>query len=557
LLLTKKIARLVSTSISNRDGDDLAEQYHRLRREVLELGVGGYTVFGGNVDSTTQLTHELAAESQHPLLVSSDLERGLGQQLDGGTVFPTQMAIGATGGHDLAFAQGWATAREALAAGIDVVFSPVADVASEPTNPIIGIRAFGGDPERVADMTTAFIRGCQQAGAAATAKHFPGHGDTRLDSHIELPTVDADRATLEAREFVPFRAAVDAGVRVVMTAHVAYPALTGDDTPATLSREIVTGLLREEMGFDGLVVTDALLMGAIAERYGAGEAAVLALDAGVDVLLMPPDAEKTIAAVRQAVRDGRLTEARIDESLERIDDLHRTLGDFRVENENHVEFPPEIEGAFGDDELPDDNHRAKLAGANRQAAAHIAARAVTLLRDDPGLIPLDAAKLDMGALHGHRVVVYTLKDRDRKMNLVWFRSAMEARLPHAMELTVTERTRGAELEGLLATASRSEAVVIAIFDDVVAWKGRSGPSEALMQTARRLIAAAPDSVVLAFTGPEVVLEVPDARVLFCCYDASEPSQCAAVAALFGEAGVSGRLPVDVPPLLQMGDGLKR
>jgi len=555
--LTRKIARLVSTSISNREGDDLSEQYHRLRREVLEVGVGGYTVFGGNVDSTAQLTHELSQESQHPLLVSSDLERGLGQQLDGGTVFPTQMAVGATGAHDLAFAQGWATAREALAAGINVVFSPVADVASEPRNPIIGVRSFGGDPDTVSAMTVAFVRGCQQAGAVATAKHFPGHGDTSLDSHIELPRVDAGRATLELRELAPFRAAVDAGVRAVMTAHVAYPALTGGDTPATLSREVVTGLLREEMGFEGVVFTDAMIMGAVAERYGTGEAAVLALEAGVDVLLMPPDPEGTITAVREAVREGRLTEERIDESLERIDELHRVLGDFWEENENHVEFPPEIEGAFGDDEPPDDNHRAELAGCNRLAAASIARHAVTLLRDEKGLVPLDAESLDLGATQGHRVVVYTLKDRDRKMNLVWFRSAIEARLPHAMELTVTERTRGAELSGLLATASRAEAVVVAVFDDVVAWKGRSGPSEELMETARKLIAAAPDSVVLLFTGPESALELPDSRALFCCYDGSEPSQSAAVDALFGASGVVGRLPVDVPPLFKAGDGLSR
>ncbi|MCK4680068.1 beta-N-acetylglucosaminidase, partial [bacterium] len=261
--LRRKIARLVMSSISNRQGDDLAEQYHRLRRDVVELGVGGYIVFGGNVDSTAQLTHELADEADQPLLVASDLERGLGQQLDGGTVFPTQMAVGATGVTDLAFAQGWATAHEALAAGIDLVLSPVADVASEPTNPIIGVRAFGGDPVTAAAMTAAFVRGCQQAGAAATAKHFPGHGDTRLDSHIELPSVGADRATLEAREFVPFRAAIDAGVRAIMTAHVAYPALTGGNVPATLSRAVMTDLLRSDMGFDGLLVTDALVMGAI------------------------------------------------------------------------------------------------------------------------------------------------------------------------------------------------------------------------------------------------------------------------------------------------------
>lgn len=550
--LTRKIARLVMSSISNRQGDDLAEQYHRLRREVVELGVGGYIVFGGNVDSTAQLTHELAEEAHQPLLVSSDLERGLGQQLDGGTVFPTQMSVGATRITDLAFAQGWATAHEALSAGIDLVFSPVADVASEPTNPIIGIRAFGGDPAMVAAMTAAFVRGCQQAGAAATAKHFPGHGDTRLDSHIELPSVGADRATLEAREFVPFRAAIDAGVRVVMTAHVAYPALTGDDVPATLSHAVMTDLLRGDMGFDGVLVTDALLMGGIAERHGCGEAAVMAIEAGVDILLMPPDVEEAVGAVREAVRTGRVTEERIDLSLTRIDELHRWLGDYRVADDDHVEFPPEIAGAFGDDELPDDNHRVGLHNRHEAAADSIARRAITLLRDDAGLVPLNA-----DALAGKRVAVFSLKDSDRAMNLVWFRSKIEATLPDAQDITVDEQVTPEQLDRLAESAAAATVAVIAIFDDVVAWKGRSGPSEELLAAARRLIEAAPDAIVLAFTGPEISVELSDARTLICCYDGSEPSQRAAVATLFGEFPMVGRLPVDVPPLFTAGDGLTR
>ena len=550
--LRRKIARLVMSSISNRQGDDLAEQYHRLRREVVELGVGGYIVFGGNVDSTAQLTHELADEADQPLLVASDLERGLGQQLDGGTVFPTQMAVGATGVTDLAFAQGWATAHEALSAGIDLVFSPVADVASEPTNPIIGVRAFGGDPVTVAAMTAAFVRGCQQAGAAATAKHFPGHGDTRLDSHIELPAVAAERATLEAREFVSFRAAIDAGVRAIMTAHIAYPALTGGDVPATLSRAVMTDLLRGDMGFDGVLVTDALVMGAIAERYGCGEAAVMAIEAGVDILLMPPDAEEAVSVVRKAVRTGRITEERIDRSLLRIDALHKWLGDYREADDNHVEFPPEIAGAFGDDELPDDNHRVGLNNGHDAAADHIARRAVTLLRDDASLVPLSAANLT-----GKRVVVFTLKDSDRAMNLVWFRSKLEATLPDVQEMVLDERVTTGELARLTGLAAAADVSIIAVFDDVVAWKGRSGPSEELLAAARRLIEAAPGAIVLAFTGPEISVELSNAAALICCYDGSEPSQGAAVEALFGESPLTGRLPVDIPPLFRAGDGLER
>jgi beta-N-acetylhexosaminidase len=306
------------------------------------------------------------------------------------------------------------------------------------------------------------------------------------------------------------------------------------------------------MGFEGVLVTDALLMGGIAERYGCGEAAVMAIEAGVDILLMPPDVEAAVSAVREAVRTERITEERIDRSLSRIDALHKWLGDYREADDNHVEFPPEIAGAFGDDELPDDNHRVGLNNGHDAAADHIARRAVTLLRDDASLVPLSAASLT-----GKRIVVFTLKDADRAMNLVWFRSKLEATLPDVQEVVLDERVTADELGRMAELAAAADVAIVAVFDDVVAWKGRSGPSEELLAAARRLIESAPDAIVLAFTGPEISVELPEAAALICCYDGSEPSQEAAVGALFGESPLSGRLPVDVPPLFRAGTGLKR
>jgi beta-N-acetylhexosaminidase len=351
---------------------------------------------------------------------------------------------------------------------------------------------------------------------------------------------------------VPFRAAVDAGIRAVMTAHVAYPALTGDDTPATLAPAIMTDLLRGELGFDGVVVTDALVMGAIAERYGCGEAAVMAMEAGVDVLLMPPDVEEAVRAVRNAVREGRVTEERIDRSLERIDDLHRWIGDYKDADRNHVDFPPEIEGAFGHDEPPDDNHRVGLQNGHEAAAENIARRAVTLLVDDGHVVPLSAAELA-----DKDVAVFTLKDSERPINLVWFRSQLEATLPGVIEVEASERAKPDELAALAESAAAADVSIVAIFDDVAAWKGRSLPSEELLSAARLLLEAAPSAIVLAFTGPEIAVELPDGAALICCYDGSEPSQRAGVDALFGESPVSGRLPVDVPPRFKMGHGLMR
>mgnify|MGYP001079150566 CR=1 FL=1 len=537
--LRKKIARLVSSSISNREGDDVAGQFRRLRREVVELGVGGYTVFGGNVDSTATLVEQLSEEASHSLLVSSDLERGLGQQLEGGTVFPPQMAVGATGITDLAFAQGWATGREARAAGIDVVFAPVADVASEPSNPIIGVRSFGADPEVVASMTAAFVRGCQQAGTAATAKHFPGHGDTRRDSHIELATVTADRATMDRRELIPFKAAIDAGVRAMMTAHVAFPALTGSDVPATLSGEIMTELLRRELGFDGLLFTDALLMGAISSRMGPVEAALAALVAGADVLLMPTDVDAVIEGLRTAVDDGRLTEERIDRSLARMDDLHAWLGDKLEEEVGHIDFPPEIAGAFEDWTAHDANHRADGFGDYEQLAMNIARRSVTALSGE-GSLPVSVEELA-----DKTVLLVVAADSDARVNSVWLRSQLAARVGELVVRDIDERVSASDRENIVRSSGESAMTVAALFDDVAAWRGRSGPSRELMTVLRDVCSAAERSTVLVFAGPSVARSVDWAPAALCCYDGSRPCQKAAVEALFGSFSPTGSLP-DVP-----------
>jgi beta-N-acetylhexosaminidase len=560
--LRRKIARLVVSSLSNRDGDDLSAQFHRLRSEVLELGIGGYAIFGGNVDSTLELVAGLAEEAPQPLLVASDLERGLGQQLEGGTVFPTQMALGATGVADLAYAQGWATGREARAAGIGVVLSPVADVASELGNPIIGVRSFSGDPQTAAEMTAAFVRGCQQAGAAATAKHFPGHGDTRLDSHIELPTVDAARSIVDARELVPFRAAIRAGVRCIMTAHVAYPGLTRDRTPATLSRAIVTNVLRDQLGFAGVVITDALVMGAISAGYSDVDAALGALEAGADILLMPRDVAGTIAGLRKAVDEGRLSEERVDESVARVDELRRWLGDYREIDENHLVFPPELNGAFGEEERPEINHRAEMGGGHEPFAASIARRAVTLILDHEHLVPIRSYAGDVGAAapepaDASALAVFALGDSDRAVNLVWFRSQLEARVP-GLEIAVSDETIGpSEQADLAIMASEALMSVVAIFDDVAAWKGRAGPSPELLTIARHLIDMSERVITILFAGPEVALSLPRKGALLCCYDASPHTQCAAVECLFGERPITGRLPVALPPLYGVGWGIRR
>src|SRR4051812_42095707 len=254
----------------------------------LELGVGGFILFGGRAGGVRALTGELRRRARFPLLIASDLERGAGQQFRGATPLPPAAAIGWLGDEAVTERAGELTAREARALGVNWIYAPVADVDLEPENPIIGVRAFGTDADAVAAQVAAWVRGCRRGGALSCAKHFPGHGRTRGDSHIERPSVDASRERL-AEDLQPFRAAVEAGVDAMMTAHVSYPALDPSGTAATLSAPMLDGLLRGDLGFDGLVVTDALVMEGLVEDTSEAAAAVQALAAGCDVLLYPKD----------------------------------------------------------------------------------------------------------------------------------------------------------------------------------------------------------------------------------------------------------------------------
>lgn len=282
--------------------------------------VGGLILFNGRWPETRDALVRLQSHSDRGLLVTTDMERGLGQQVAGATLYPHSAAWAQLGDADAVRTFAAQASREALACGIHVTYSPVADVDRNPANPIIGARAFGADPAEAARLTAAFVAGVHDAGQFATAKHFPGHGATAGDSHAELPTVDDDRATLEATDFVPFRAAFDAGADLVMTAHVVYPAL--DTRPATQSAPILRALLRGDMGFDGVVVTDSLQMaGAKESGVTEGEMAVRLLHAGVDLFVDAVDPEGIIEGVARAVEEGRLEMATVEASLARVQRL--------------------------------------------------------------------------------------------------------------------------------------------------------------------------------------------------------------------------------------------
>jgi beta-glucosidase len=290
---------------------------------IKDLGVGGVIFWGGNAGELTLRIQQLQAWAEYPLLIAADIEEGVGQRFTGATWFPPPMALNAIAQTDLAAAieyarqMGAITAREALAIGINWILAPVVDVNNNPANPVINIRAFGETPDIVSQLTTAYIHGAAAYPVLTCAKHFPGHGDTGTDSHWALPVITHDRARLDAIELPPFQAAMRAAVDSIMSAHLLIPALDAD-FPATLSQPILTGELRDNLGFEGLISTDALVMGAIADRYGADEAPVMAVAAGSDLILMPVDPEIAIKSVCAAVAAGRISAERIKESVGRI-----------------------------------------------------------------------------------------------------------------------------------------------------------------------------------------------------------------------------------------------
>jgi beta-glucosidase len=294
-----------------------------LRHYVQDLAVGGVIVLGGSAAEIALRSQQLQDWAKVPLFMAADIEEGVGQRFSGATWFAPPMALAAiaktepTTAADLATEMGAYTAQEALAIGLNWVLAPITDVNNNPQNPVINVRAFGETLEVVSQLATAFIQGAQKHPVLTTAKHFPGHGDTATDSHLDLPVIPHALERLQRLEYLPFKAAIATGVDSIMSAHLLIPAL--DETyPATLSPRILTGELREALGFDGIIVTDALVMGAIADRYGANEAAVLAVEAGADVLMMPLDPPGAIQAICEAVETGRITADRILNSLERI-----------------------------------------------------------------------------------------------------------------------------------------------------------------------------------------------------------------------------------------------
>lgn len=502
------------------NGADLDDAGYRAQIDALiQEGIGGFILFGGDIESTPQRLAEFQLRAETPLLIASDVERGLGQQLAGGTRFPGQRAVASAinprSKKDAALLDRMldAVRTETRSAGIHAVFSPVMDVNNNPDNPIICTRAFGDEPGVVEWFGSRYIKKLQKSRATrdrldllACAKHFPGHGDTDQDSHSVLPVIRADKPRLNRIELPPFREAVKSGVGMVMAAHLLVPALD-PNKPTTFSKKIITALLREGMAFDGLIVSDALDMGALAGEYSQEEIAVRALEAGIDILLHPKDARITIDAVVSAVEQGRLTHARIRESVERVLSAKKRLGLF---DEKRPEAAP----------INYEKHR--------RIAEEVGRKALRVLSGNGRRLPL---KTTGGA------ACFVLDDDGEGKGSV-FLGGLSEKFGTVTGIVLTPHVDlpPSHLQEALASAG---TVVLAIFSKISASKGRSGISGKLQVAGGDILRASKSagktSVVISFDSPYILTFFQEADILVAAYDGMEEIQRAAVDLLGGEA----------------------
>jgi beta-N-acetylhexosaminidase len=546
LSLREAIGQLIIPWMSGAYASTTGPEFEEFSRYVEEAGIGGVVISIGLPHTYGAKLNALQERSRIPLLVASDFENGgPGMRINhsyalptllpqgGGTSFPPTMAFGAIGDEWFAREYGRITAVEARAVGVHLNFAPVLDVNSNPLNPIINTRSFGEDPEAVARLGAAYLAGAREGGVLTTAKHFPGHGDTKTDSHVELPVVDADRERLEAVELVPFRRAVSEGVDAIMTAHVAVPGILGPDAPpATLSPFFLTQLLRDEMGFTGLLLTDAMRMRAISEGYGIGEAAVLALQAGADVILGPADVWVTLDAVEDAVNSGRISRERLDASVRRVLEMKARVG-LHGNRKVNLDRIADVVGT----------------GDHLRTADSAAARAITLPRDRDGLIPLDPRRYGR-VLH----LVYA-----READLVAGRnlgSSLETYFRNVTTRRLTPSNLSTTLPGLASSLASMDLVVVSAFVPPRAGSGEVAVPQPLSRLVEESARLRP-TVVVSLGNPYLLSSFPEVGTYLLAWGPHEVAQRAAARALVGEAAISGTLPISLPPFHAIGEGLQR
>jgi len=544
LTLRQKAGQVLMPQVEGAFTPAGTDRHQQILDAIEKSEIGGLIVTTGSPTEVAVKLNYLQGLSNVPLLVGADLEEGPGFRFDGivrvpggtdlggATTLPSLMAIGATGDPAYAYQAGLATGREALALGIHMPFAPVLDINNNPDNPVINVRSFGEDAEQVANMGALFARGMQEAGAIATGKHFPGHGDTDTDSHLSIPIIRATRARLDSMELVPFRRAIEEGIGAIMTAHVSLPEVTGEERlPATLSTDVLTGLLRDDLEFEGLVVTDAMNMGAIDRAFGRGEATVRALMAGADIILMPPNPEVAVNAIVTAVEAGRLPIERLDEAVAKILRAKEALG-------LHERRTVDVASVIYRVGIPE----------HRELADEIAENSITLVKNER-VLPL------RGTRRARVMSISYSRESDLRAGRA-FNQTLRGTYPRLRTERVARGTDPAQYQRLSVQAREYDLVVISSYVAAVASSNSRSLPDPMLDLIHSLERDDVPHVVVSFGSPYLIRDFPDVAAFVSAWSGSQASQRAAAQALFGRREFTGRLPTSLSDLYPLGHGLK-
>jgi len=498
---------------------------------VKEHQVGGFVLFGGSFPGVIEKLESLQASSSVPLLFAADFEKGAGQKITGTTKFPPVMALGAAGSEDLAYRVGLLTALQAVELGIGMTFSPVLDVNSNPLNPIINVRSFSEDPRAVFTLGQSYIRGCREGGLLTTAKHFPGHGDTEVDSHTNLPVINKGRPEFEQLELLPFRRVLESGVDAVMVGHLSVPALDSTGTPASLSGRIVNGILREEMGFQGLVVTDALVMDGVNIDQDRTSIYRKALSAGIDILLMPESVEDCVNAILDAVGTGEIEESTLNRHVRRVLEAKEKTVQAR-----NLMRPESVEKRMTGLLLEGEN-----------TALELANKSITLLSNTGRPLPLDE--------RSGNVFAVIMRGDSLLPEAAFFNRMMKKNLGERYDyVSLLSVPDSVTLEQVNRKAERADRVFVITVSQVRAFRGYPGLPPDMISLARDLLRN-DLSVVVSLGNPYIIADFPDTPGIILAYGTERHSQKALAGAILGKTRVSGKLPVTIPGGFAIGSGI--
>jgi beta-glucosidase-like glycosyl hydrolase/CubicO group peptidase (beta-lactamase class C family) len=546
LSIEEKVAQMIAVRAYGHFINVDSDPFRRLAHLVATKKIGGIVMAQGDVYEEAMLVNRLQRLAPIPLLIGADFERGIAMRVRRGTSFPDAMAVGATRQPELAYRMGLAIAEEARAIGVHQNYAPVADINSNPSNPVINTRSFGDDPALVGAMVASFVKGTRDGGCVATVKHFPGHGETGSDSHLELPTVNLSRGRLDSVEMSTFRTAIDSGAGSVMLAHLAVPALDSLRLPASLSRQMIDGVLRGTMGFHGLAVTDAMGMQAITRNFSPARAALLAAAAGIDMILVPPDEDVAFDAIVRAVKNGEIPLTRIDASVRRILLTKQWLG---LDRRRFVD-PDSIALCVG-------------SRPHRALAKEICRDAVTLVRNSGNLLPL--------AMNGKdRVATVLISDTEENRSDVnrpgypltsepygqYFLQLLHRRSAGVEAIRLTPGSTAEECNAALAQVRRADVALVGMFIKVHTASGRIGLPEGLSRFFLQMRETRTPVVLCLFGTPYLATQFPEAKAILCLYGDNEEQTEAAAEALFGEIPLRGKLPVTLAPSMPAGTGIE-